>query len=71
MVRNRISYAPSTGGRVNKQQDDRRSAITIVLGLVFGTILVVMVLQGGMCERYERRMQRQRLMQEYLNSQRK
>ena len=56
---------------MSKPQDDRRSTITIVLGLVFGTILVVMVLQGGMCERYERRMQRQRLMQDYLNSQRK
>jgi hypothetical protein len=42
----------------------------MVLGLVFGTVLVVLVLNGGMCERYERRMQRQKLMQEYLNSQR-
>ncbi|MFN4984778.1 MAG: hypothetical protein ACK5BQ_04010 [Ignavibacteria bacterium] len=56
---------------MTKQQLDRRSKITIALGLVFGTVLVIMVLNGGMCERYERRMQRQKLMQDYYNSQRK
>jgi hypothetical protein len=55
---------------MNREGTDRKSMITIVLGLVFGTILVLLVLNGGMCERYERRMQRQKLMQEYLNSQR-
>jgi hypothetical protein len=49
----------------------RNSWIPIVLGIVFGSILIVMVLNGGMCERYERRMQRQRMMQEYLDSMRK
>jgi hypothetical protein len=56
---------------MSQEGSDRRSTITIVLGIVFGTILVILVLNGGMCERYERRMQRQKLMQEYLNSQRK
>lgn len=55
---------------MNREGVDRKSVITMVLGLVFGTVLVIMVLNGGMCERYERRMQRQKLMQEYLNSQR-
>jgi len=53
------------------KRSNKRSVITLILGLIFGSILVVMVLNGGMCERYERRMQRQKLMQEYLNSQRK
>lgn len=53
------------------ERSNKRSVITLILGLIFGLILVVMVLNGGMCERYERRMQRQKLMQEYLNSQRK
>lgn len=56
---------------MTKQQLDTRSKITIALGLVFGTVLVIMVLNGGMCERYERRMHRQKLMQDYYNSQRK
>lgn len=71
MVRHRISDSPSQGISMTKQQLDRRSKITIALGLVFGTVLVIMVLNGGMCERYERRMQRQKLMQDYYNSQRK
>lgn len=56
---------------MSREEDDRRSMRTIVLGLVFGTVLVVMVLRGGMCERYERQMETQRAMKEYLNSQRK
>lgn len=44
---------------------------TLILGVVFGTVLVIMVLRGGMCERYERKMETQRAMREYLNSQRK
>lgn len=55
---------------MSQQRSDKRSMITLILGLVFGTILVILVLNGGMCERYNKRMQRQRLMQEYLNSQR-
>ncbi len=49
----------------------RNEWIPIVLGIVFGSVLLLIVLNGGMCERYERRMQRQHMMQDYLDSMRK
>lgn len=57
---------------MSRNESDRRSMITVVLGLVFGTVVVVLVFtNGGMCERYNKRMERQKLMKEYYNSQRK
>ncbi|MCX6139959.1 MAG: hypothetical protein NTX15_03885 [Candidatus Kapabacteria bacterium] len=49
----------------------RNEWIPIALGAVFGAVLLILVLNGGMCERYNKRMQRQQLMQDYLNSLRK
>ena len=50
---------------------ERRTPIVpIVLGCVFGAVLIAMVLNGGMCERYNRKMERQRYMRQYLESQR-
>ncbi len=48
----------------------QRPWISIVLGLLFGAALVIAVLNGGQCERYERKMERQRMMREYLDSMR-
>lgn len=51
---------------------ERRTPIApIVLGCVFGAILIGMVLNGGMCERYNRKMERQKMMREYFESQRR
>ena len=36
--------------------------------VVFGVVLVALVVNGGMCERYNRKMQRQQLMRQYLDS---
>lgn len=43
----------------------------VALGFVFGAVLILLVLNGGMCERYERKMERQRMQREYLDSMRK
>jgi len=48
----------------------QRPWISVVLGLVFGTALIIAVLNGGQCERYERKMERQKMMREYLDSMR-
>ncbi len=48
----------------------RMKWIPIILGIVFGAVLLVLVLNGGMCERYERKMQRQRMMRDQLDSMR-
>jgi hypothetical protein len=45
--------------------------IPIVMGVVFGVVLMMLVLNGGMCERYNRKMQRQHQMREYFESQRR
>ncbi|HBB26037.1 MAG TPA: hypothetical protein DCZ59_07190 [Bacteroidetes bacterium] len=45
--------------------------IPIVMGVAFGAVLLMLVLNGGMCERYNRKMERQRQMREYLESQRR
>lgn len=51
---------------------ERRTPIVpIVLGCVFGAVLIAMVLNGGMCERYNRKMERQKMMREYFESQRR
>lgn len=49
----------------------RNTWIPLVLGAVFGAVLITLVLNGGMCERYEKRMQRNKMMQEYLDSARR
>lgn len=49
----------------------RTSVIPIVLGCVFGAVLIAMVLNGGMCERYNRKMERQKMMRDYFESQRR
>lgn len=49
----------------------RTPVVPLVLGAIFGAVLIALVLNGGMCERYNRKMERQRLMREYLESQRR
>lgn len=51
-------------------QKKQRPWISVVLGLVFGAALIIAVLNGGQCERYERKMERQKMMREYLDSMR-
>jgi cytochrome oxidase assembly protein ShyY1 len=48
----------------------QRPWISVVLGLLFGASLIILVLNGGQCERYERKMERQRMMREHLESMR-
>lgn len=56
----------------DQRDPKRRTALTsIVLGGVFGVILLIMVLNGGMCQRYNRKMERQKQMREYFESQRR
>ncbi|MBU3699994.1 MAG: hypothetical protein FGM33_08310 [Candidatus Kapabacteria bacterium] len=57
--------------RHQQQQDKKTPVVPIVMGLVFGAVLIMLVLNGGMCERYERKMERQRQMRDYLESQRR
>jgi hypothetical protein len=49
----------------------RPTWIPVVLGFVFGAVLILLVLNGGMCERYERKMERQRMMREHMDSMRR
>ncbi|MFN4908083.1 MAG: hypothetical protein ACK475_09010 [Bacteroidota bacterium] len=51
--------------------EKKTPVIPIVMGVVFGAVLLMLVLNGGMCERYNRKMERQRQMREYLESQRR
>lgn len=46
----------------------RTSNAVFVAAAIFGIILLVLVINGGMCERYNRKMQRQQLMRQYLDS---
>ena len=39
--------------------------------VVFASIFFLLLINGGQCERYERKMERQRMMREYLDSQRR
>lgn len=57
---------------VDQREPKHRTPVTsIVLGGVFGVILLIMVLNGGMCQRYSRKMERQKQMREYFESQRR
>jgi hypothetical protein len=49
----------------------QRVWISVLLGVVFGAALILVVLNGGQCERYERKMARQKMMRDYLDSMRK
>lgn len=46
----------------------RRQVIPIALGLGFGIVLIILVLNGGMCERYQRKMERQEMLRHYIDS---
>ncbi len=46
----------------------RRQVMPILLGFGFGIILIILVLNGGMCERYQRKMERQEMMRHYIDS---
>jgi len=39
-----------------------------VLTAVFLVVVMILIMNGGMCERYERRMQRQEMMRHYYDS---
>lgn len=54
-----------------QQQPRPTPKAPIFMALLFGIVLVVLVLNGGMCERYNRKMERQKLMREYFESQRR
>lgn len=49
----------------------QRVWISVLLGVTFGAALILAVLNGGQCERYERKMERQKMMRDYLDSMRK
>ena len=51
--------------------EKKTPVIPIVMGVAFGVVLMILVLNGGMCERYNRKMERQRQMREYFESQRR
>lgn len=51
------------------EQKRKRIIITVMTAL-FAIALLFLVSRGGMCERYERKMERQRLMRDYLDSMR-
>lgn len=51
--------------------DQKRKRIIITaLTAFFAIAMLVLISRGGMCERYERKMERQRLMRDYLDSMR-
>lgn len=51
--------------------EKKTPVIPIVMGVAFGVVLMILVLNGGMCERYNRKLERQRQMREYFESQRR
>ena len=51
------------------EQKRKRIIITAMTAL-FAIAMLFLVSRGGMCERYERKMERQRLMRDYLDSMR-
>lgn len=51
--------------------EKKTPVIPIAMGVTFGVVLMILVLNGGMCERYNRKMERQRQMREYFESQRR
>lgn len=48
----------------------RKRILITALTVAFGIALMFLVSRGGMCERYERKMERQRLMRDYIDSMR-
>ncbi|MFM8772208.1 MAG: hypothetical protein ACKOE4_09370 [Candidatus Kapaibacterium sp.] len=54
-----------------QQQTRPTPKAPIIMAVLFGTVLIVLVLNGGMCERYNRKMERQKMMREYFESQRR
>ena len=58
---------------MNDQEPQQRPTpkAPIIMALLFGVVLVILVLNGGMCERYNRKMERQKMMREYFESQRR
>lgn len=54
---------------MSTKENGKRILIT-VLTVAFGIVLLLLVSRGGMCERYERKMERQRLMRDYIDSMR-
>lgn len=56
---------------MSDQQQRPTPKAPIIMALLFGIVLFVLVLNGGMCERYNRKMERQKMMREYFESQRR
>ena len=46
----------------------RSNSLIYAAAALFGVVLLLLVVNGGMCERYNRKMQRQQLMRQYLDS---
>lgn len=51
-------------------QQHKNIAIPL-LTVFFITVMIILFLNGGMCERYERKMERQRHMRSYIDSMRR
>mgnify|MGYP000358184408 CR=1 FL=1 len=58
----------NTKGNTAGQQ--RKRILITLLTVVFGVVMLFLVTRGGMCERYERKMERQRYMRDYIDSMR-
>ena len=71
MVCDRLPYTGAGAFVTERPSPSRRTWVPIALGFVFGAVLILLVLNGGMCERYERKMERQRMQREYLDSMRR
>jgi hypothetical protein len=52
-------------------QASRRQRMIFTLAAIFAAIFFSLIFNGGQCERYEKKMERQRLMRDYLDSQRR
>lgn len=65
-----VCFGTSYAGELMASRKPQRPWISVLLGLLFGAALLIAVLNGGQCERYERKMERQRMMREYLDSMR-
>lgn len=49
----------------------RKNIAIPLLTVFFITVMIILFLNGGMCERYERKMERQRHMRSYIDSMRR
>lgn len=57
--------------RVPDPREGKRKRIIItIMTVAFCAALLFLISRGGMCERYERKMERQRLMRDYIDSMR-